>query len=170
MLRKQTVSGTARWGIAILAFLCAGSPSQGATISTTFTVTATVLASCSVSAADLDFGIYAPGSGSDTTASSTIDVTCSNGATYTIKLDGGSVANDMTAREMSDGSSHTLSYGLYTDASCTTIWGDGTGSTATVGGTGNGSPQSVTVYGKVPAGQYATPATYTDHISVTVTY
>jgi spore coat protein U-like protein len=157
-------------GTAILLPLCLGLPAQGATISTTFTVKATVLASCQVTAADLDFGNYAAGTGSDTTANSTINVTCTNGTSYTIALDGGSVAHDVSARQMSDGNSHTLSYGLYTTAAFTTAWGDGSGSTATVSGTGDGTAQPSTVFGQLPAGQYVPAGPYTDQITVTVTY
>jgi spore coat protein U-like protein len=145
-------------------------PAAAAQTTTTFTVTATVLASCQVAASDLDFGNYAPTSGADTTADTAIDVTCTNGTHYTIALDGGSVAQDVTARAMSDGNSHSLSYGLYTSAGFTTAWGDGTGSTITVSGTGDGTAQSTTVFGRLPAGQYVPAATYTDHITVTVTY
>ncbi|HEY8949747.1 MAG TPA: spore coat U domain-containing protein [Rhizomicrobium sp.] len=157
-------------GAAILVLFCLALPARGATISTTFTVKATVLASCQVTAADLDFGNYAPGTGSDTTADSNIDVTCTNGTHYTVALDGGSTAHDVAAREMNDGNSHTLSYGLYTTAGFTTAWGDGSGSTTTVSGTGDGTAQSSTVFGQLPAGQYVPAGPYTDLITVTVTY
>jgi spore coat protein U-like protein len=145
-------------------------PAQAAQTTTTFTVRATVLASCQVTASDLDFGNYAATSGTDTTADTTINVTCTNGTHYTIALDGGSVAQDVTARAMSDGNSHSLSYGLYTSAAFTTAWGDGTSSTATVSGTGDGTAQPTTVFGRLPAGQYVPAAPYSDHITVTVTY
>jgi len=157
-------------GAAILILFCLALPARGATISTTFAVKATVLASCQVTASDLDFGNYAAGSGSDTTADSNIDVTCTNGTTYTVALDGGSVAHDVSARQMSDGNSHTLFYALYTTAGFTTAWGDGSGATTTVSGTGNGSAQSSTVFGQLPAGQYVPSGAYTDHVTVTVTY
>ncbi|MGN6516798.1 MAG: Csu type fimbrial protein [Rhizomicrobium sp.] len=155
-------------GSLALAHLCAAAPARGATVSTNFAVKATVLASCTVTAADLDFGVYAPGGG-DATATTTIDVTCSNGTPYTIALDGGS-AHAVAARAMSDGATHSLAYGLYTDAGFATIWGDGTASSATTSGTGDGTAQPCTVFGKIPAGQYVVPATYTDEISVTVSY
>ena len=63
-----------------------------------------------------------------------------------------------------------LNYGLYADASFTTVWGDGGGATATVSGTGNGAAQPTTVYGRIPAGQYVPATTYTDQITVEVTY
>ena len=157
-------------GVAFLVLLCLALPAQGASISTTFAVKATVLASCQVTASDLDFGNYAPTSGSATTADTTVVVTCTNGTQYTVALDGGSVAHDVGARQMSDGNSHTLAYGLYTTAGFTTAWGDGTGATTTVSGTGDGSAQPATVFGQLPTGQYVPAAPYADQITVTVTY
>jgi spore coat protein U-like protein len=154
----------------VFLWFCPAIPSGASQITTTFQVKATVLASCQVSAADLDFGNYAPTSGADSSADTTIDVTCTNGTNYTVALDGGSVMHDVSARAMSDGGSHNLSYGLYTSASFTTAWGDGTASTATVSGTGNGASQALTVYGRLPASQYVPAASYADQITVTVTY
>jgi spore coat protein U-like protein len=169
LLRRINVRAF-RLAAALLALACLIRPAHAAQITTTFTVTATVLASCQVTASDLDFGNYAATSASDTAADTTVDVTCTNGTNYTIALDGGSVAHDVAARAMSDGNSHTLSYGLYTTAGFTTAWGDGTASTSTVSGTGDGTAQPTTVFGRLPAGQYVPAATYNDHITVTVTY
>lgn len=47
-------------------------------------------------------------------------------------------------------------------------WGNTAGTM--VGGTGNGSAQTLTVYGEVPAGQAVTPGAYVDTITATITY
>jgi len=39
-----------------------------------------------------------------------------------------------------------------------------------VSATGNGATQPTTVYGRIPAGQYVPATTYTDQITVEVTY
>lgn len=153
---------------AILAILAA--PCRAGSASAQFNVTATVLDNCAVSAGDLAFGTYSASSGTATTASSAIQVTCTTSLAYTIGLDGGTTAGDVTARAMSDGASHTLGYGLYTSSGYSTIWGDGTGGTATVAGTGNGAAQSVTVYGRIPAAQFVTAGNYSDLVTVTVNY
>jgi len=135
-----------------------------------FNVTATVLANCAVSATDLVFGNYSANSGAALPATSTLSVTCTTGTTYTVALDGGTTAANVSARTMTDGASHHLPYGLYTTNAYTSIWGDGTASTVTQAGTGNGSAQSFTVYGRIPASQFVTAGNYTDRITVTVTY
>jgi spore coat protein U-like protein len=141
-----------------------------ASVQAQFNVTATVLNSCAVSASDLAFGSYTAGSGSPLTASTTVQVTCTASLPYTVALDGGTNTASVTARAMTDGASHNLSYGLYTSNAYTAVWGDGTGGTSTVGGSGNGSAQSLTVYGRIPAAQFVVAGSYSDRITVTVSY
>lgn len=141
-----------------------------ATAQTTFSVTATVLASCSVSAGTLAFGNYTPTSGSPADATSTVDITCTNGTPYTVALDGGSTESNVAARAMSDTNAHTLSYEIYTDSARATVWGDGTGSTVAQSGTGSGVAQPLTAYGRVPASQFVTAGNYSDTVTVTVSY
>ena len=62
---------------------------------------------------------------------------------------------------------NTLSYVITQDAGRVTNWGLATG---TVAGTGNGSAQTLVVYGRIAAGQYVTPGAYSDTITATVTY
>lgn len=138
-------------------------------VTTNFDVTATVLDDCSVTATDLAFGNYSASTGAPVDATSTIQVTCTPGSAYTVLLDGGTTAADVTARAMTDGT-HNLLYGLYTTSGRTTVWGDGTGGTATQSGSGNGSAQSLTVYGRIPAGQFVAGGSYRDTIGVTVNF
>jgi spore coat protein U-like protein len=70
---------------------------------------------------------------------------------------------------------NTLQYNLYTTAALTTVFGDGTGATGTDAGTGTGMANALqyTVYGQLPdnaANQASIPGTYTDTVTVTVTY
>jgi spore coat protein U-like protein len=148
----------------------AGAPAQASTATAQFNVTATVLANCAVSATDLIFGNYAASSATALAATSTLSVTCTNGQAYTVALDGGTNAGNVAARAMTDGATHNLSYGLYTSGGYTSVWGDGTAGTVTVAGTGNGSAQSLTVYGRVATSQFVTAGNYADRITVTVSY
>jgi spore coat protein U domain-containing protein, fimbrial subunit CupE1/2/3/6 len=136
--------------------------------SAAFTVSATNATICSVSAAPLNF----PQTGvlqSAVTATTTVTLTCTNSAPYTVALDGGlSGATDPTQRKMTL-SSAQITYGLYQDAARTQPWGDSAG-TNTVAGTGSGLTQSLTVYGRVPAQNTPAPGTYSDTVVVTVTY
>jgi spore coat protein U-like protein len=157
---------------AVLGFLALGLTStavQAQTIATTnFTVTATVLASCTVSATPLPFGNYTPSAAS--TNSSTISVTCTNGKTYTVGLNQGLATNGTTTvRQMGiTQPAGGLNYGLYQNSTLATNWGNAAGSWES--GTGNGTVQQLTVYGQIPAAQYVTAGSYTDTITATVTY
>lgn len=140
-----------------------------ATSTTTFQVTATVASSCSVSAGALAFGTYDPLSLVDKDATSTINVTCNLLSPYTLKLNGGSVNANISARQMDDGSSNRLGYQLYTTTLRTTVWGDGTtGSTVTGVGTGLSVPH--TVFGRASASQNVPNGSYADTITVSLDF
>jgi len=144
------------------------------TFTTSFNVTATVSAACSVTASTLAFGTYNPTLASTLNASTTLNVTCTNGSAYNVGLDpgagiGATVANRLMTR--TSGGSDTIAYGLYSNSGLTTVWGN-TISSNTVTGTGNGSSQPITIYGSIFASNATSipPAGYSDSVNVTVTY
>lgn len=154
---------------AALGLLAFSTAAQAATDSDTFQVTATVVASCAVDAADLAFGAYDPVSSSPLDAATTVDVHCTNGTSYVVALDAGvGVGATIGARRMTNGG-QTLVYALYQNAGRTTLWGETSG-VDTVAGTGSGAVQALTVYARAPAQQTATAGSYADTITVTVTY
>ncbi len=142
---------------------------HAATDTTQFQVTATVVASCDVSANALAFGAYDPVAATPDDAATTISVTCTNGAGYEIGLDEGLGAGAaIAARRMQNGA-EILQYGLFTDALRTQIWGETIG-VDTVAAQGIGAVQVFTIYGRIPAQQSAPAGAYSDTILVTVTY
>jgi spore coat protein U-like protein len=142
-------------------------PASASTATTTFSVTATVQSTCLISASNLAFGTY---SGSLINMTTTLSVTCTNSTTYNVGLSAGTASGaTVTTRAMTGPGGATLSYAMYQDSGHTTNWGDTVG-TDTKSGTGNGSAQTLTVYGQLAAGQYPTPGSYTDTITATVTY
>ena len=144
-------------------------PSSATTTTTTFTATITLAATCLInSASALNFG-SAGVLTANVDQTSTIAVQCTNTTPYNIGLDAGTGTGATVAvRKLSTGSA-TVNYTLYSDSGRTTIWGN-TVSTDTVAATGNGASQSYTVYGRVPAQTTPAPGTYTDTVTVTVTY
>ncbi len=137
------------------------------TATTQFSVTATIVKDCTVSATNLAFGNY---TGALNTSTSTISATCTSGTAYTVGLSAGlATGATVTNRSMTGPGSALLHYGLYSNSGHTTNWGN-TLATNWVSRTGNGAAQPITVYGQVPAGQYVTPGSYTDTITVSVTY
>jgi spore coat protein U-like protein len=139
-----------------------------ASITTTFNVTLTVTASCTVSATDLPFGSTGT-IAADIDNTSSVTVMCTNTTPYNVGLDAGTGSGATVAvRKMTAGGA-TVNYSLYQNAARTTVWGNTIG-TDTVTGTGSGSAQVVTVYGRVPAQTTPAPGSYTDIITTTVTY
>ena len=132
----------------------------------TFMVTATVAAACTVSATNLNFGTYM--SSADDYATSTITVTCTNTTPYTVGIDYG-VTNQPQNRYMTSAGGAALQYLLFQDAAHTVAWGVPFYNTA-YSGTGTGAAQALTVYGDLYAGQYGTPGSYTDTLTVYVNY
>jgi len=154
-----------------LSVLAMAASSNAATVQTPFGVSATVQQVCAVAATNLGFGAYDASSGSPNNTSSTITVTCTPSSTYSIALNAGTTSGGTEAVHlMTDGSSHTLTYNLFTDSNHTTKWGDGTLSTTVVSGTADGTHQPYTLYGQVGIGQYVPSGSYTDTVTATVTY
>jgi len=141
------------------------------TATSSLSVSATVTGNCTVSTSAVGFGSINPLSGANVDATGGITVTCTNGTPWTAAAGvGGGTGATFASRLMTSGA-NTLTYSLYTNSGRTTIWGDGTGITATVGNTGTGSAQSVTIFGRVPSGQTSVPpGSYADTVTVTVTY
>ncbi len=144
---------------------------SGSSSAFSLTATATVTNDCAVSATTINFGGAVGVLTSPVTNTGTITANCTNTATYTIALDKGtSTSGSIADRRMQAAGGSQVHYELYTTSGYATIWGDGTGGSSTAGGTGAGSSQSYTVYGRIPAQTSPAPGSYSDTITVTVTY
>lgn len=122
-------------------------------------------AACSVSPQGVSFGSYDTLSSTALDGAGNINVTCDLSASFTVSLStGGSGTFD--PRRMAAGTDY-LNYNLYTDAARLLIWGDGT----TAGNVSStGTNVDLPVYGRIPALQNVPANSYTDSITVTVSY
>jgi spore coat protein U-like protein len=146
-----------------------GNPLYAATATSTMTVQMTITATCLVnSASALNFGTQGVLS-TNVDQTSTIQVTCTNTTPYNIGLDAGTGTGATVATRKMTSGANTVNYTLYSNSTRTTVWGNTVG-TDTVAATANGAAQSYTVYGRVPPQAAPAPGTYTDTITVTVTY
>lgn len=139
--------------------------------STTFQVSASVKKNCLISAGNLVFGDWTVET--DTSTTSTITVRCTNSTAYVVNLDAGlNASGDIALRQMTGPGSVNVRYNLYTDADL--IWGNGTTGDNDGGiGAGMGSPQSLTVTGKllVADNQGAIePGAFADTVTATIVY
>jgi spore coat protein U-like protein len=136
---------------------------------------ATILANCHLSTTPLNFG-NASLLTSNVDAAATLIVQCTNTTPYSIGLNSGTNASG-SQRRMLNGASNYISYNLYTDAARSASWNTTisasnctNGGGTCVLGTGTGSNQSVTVYGRVPPQVAPRVGTYSDTVIVTITF
>lgn len=134
-----------------------------------FTVSATVIASCTVSVSNMDFGVIDAVLVAPVDTIATIAVSCTNNAGYTVGLGFGTQPVDFGAsgRRMANGGD-LLAYGLYHDVSRTSGWGLNPGTVST--GSGTGGDQLLTVFGRIFPNQQASVGIYSDTVVVIVTY
>jgi len=127
---------------------------------------------CKFTVSPLNFGTYSTFSGAPLEATGKINVTCSTGLPFTVKLDRGETpGRSFNPREMgAAGRKNSLKFNLYRDSARQEIWGDGTGNTFVVTGIGTGRPVSLTIYGRLPARQNVPANRYFDEINVIVEY
>jgi len=144
---------------------------SAATATTTVTVSASVIDSCTVSSDPLPFGNYNGISGAAVEVSATMSPTCTTGTSYAISLDAGvGVGATVNNRKLTGPLGAELMYAIYTDVVRSTVWGDGSNGTVQTFGLGNGATQPMQMYGRVPAEQNAPVGAYSDTITVTLTY
>jgi spore coat protein U-like protein len=169
-MRRSSASAAALAAMLATAAVPADAGSAGGS----FQVQATVVSACTVSGSLMNFGaaIDPLAASVPLDASSTLTVQCTNTTPYSVALNAGLNAGgaaNFTSRAMKSGS-NTLGYQLYLDAGRSSIWGDGTGTSLPVTGTGSGSNQSLTIYGRVPSLSGVIPGAYTDTVTVTISY
>lgn len=121
-----------------------------------------------MSAGTLDFGTPASLAAS-TDVQTNFAVHCTSATAFNIGLDAGAAPAGTVATRLMTSGAATVGYQLYSNAAYTTNWGNTVGSD-TVPGTGSGGPVVLTVYGRVPPQATPAPGTYSDTVTVTVTY
>lgn len=121
-------------------------------------------ASCQLNSYPVAFGAYDALSTRTHDTSGSVNVTCDTPVPYSISLGPGGGSHSQ--RRMA-GAGADLLYNLYTTRDRLVVWGDGTGGTDSVSGSGT---QNHTVHARMPARQPVPAGSYSDLIVVTVTY
>ena len=163
---------TARIGL-ILGGLVLGmaAPAFAQTATANLGISATVNATCTITTTPVAFATYDPVVTHATTpldATGTVVVTCTKGAGTRIDLGNG--GNFLSGARRMAGGSDFLAYELYQDSGRTTVWGSGAGAGNTIGAAPSKAPRTVTVYGRVPAGQDVSAASYADTVVATINF
>ena len=145
--------------------------------SLTWAVTQTLAFKCDVTATNLNFGNYDTMAPAPCDSTASINVACNmppqhpnSPLTVTISISPGS-SGSFAQRQMQSTSTDNLNYNLYSNASFSTIWGDGGGSSSTqVGFVTSTTPWDATLYGRIPALQNIRAGSYSDTITVTIDF
>ncbi len=128
-------------------------------------------ADCLVSATSINFGNYDVFSPTPLDSTGTISVTCTTNRNYQVEITIGPSPNSgsFDPRQMNlVTGTDLLNYNLYTDATYTTIWGDGTGGTGIVTIRVRNTTRDTTVYGRIPPGQDVSVGSYSEMLTVTI--
>jgi spore coat protein U-like protein len=135
---------------------------------------------CTASASGIAFGIYNPLSPVADTSTGTVNVTCvghgtgSANVTVNVTLSAG-LSGSYATRKMFSGV-NTLNYNIFWSTAYNQIIGDGSGGSFAgsagpfVVPAGGSNLATGTFYGRIPASQDVAPGSYSDVITVTVTY
>ena len=136
-------------------------------------VTAIVQNTCAASADPIAFATYIAGGG-PVTGSANITVKCSSALAFKVALGPGATPGGSISQRLLSNGSQSLQYNLYTASDLRSIWGDGTtGVTLSRTASSDGLATSLTVFAEVPdsgMNRLAMPGTYSDLVTVTITY
>jgi len=151
------------------------------TATATLAVSATVTQNCTISTSPMAFGAYDPVLGSNVTASGTVVVACTKGATSTYVGLGNGV-NFATTRNMVGAvSTDKLAYTLVQPVSTTpgaacpayganTDWGSTAGTSPVIGISPGKAARTYNVCGQIAAGQDVSVDTYSDTVVATINF
>jgi len=154
-------------------------PAQAVAATGTFDVVSrvTVTSACTYNGTPaLAFGSYDPivaNASVAATATATLSVVCPAQSPYTVTANLGrhsssaasTCATGPCTRAMSNGALF-LSYDIYTTPTYTTVWNTVNG----IGGIGTGAMQAINVYGYIPPAEAAPAGSFTDTVTVTVSF
>lgn len=155
---------------AIAATFALSTTAIAATSTAALDVSVSIQPACAVSTSPVSFANY-PGGSVD--AAGSINVNCVSGTSYSVGIDNGSFhtgANRNVGIEFN--LTDRVPYALYKDAARTTEFGYGANHGGPLSGQlGNGTSQTIPVYGRLLPGSTLPPAgRYTDFVTVIVTY
>ena len=155
--------------LALPALMAAPPRAVAGTATTTLGVSLTLNAGCTVSSTPVAFPAQGVISAAVAQTGSLV-VTCTNTTPYNVGLDPGAGSGATVANRLMTGpAAATVAYGLFQDAGHATNWGQTIG-TDTKTGTGNGTTQTLTVYGNILPQTTPAPGPYADTVNVTVTF
>lgn len=142
-------------------------PASGATASALLQVSVRVVPNCRISVTDLAFGAYDPlveHSVSNLDGTAQVRVICTKNERATILMEERS-----SAKRVLQSGQYNLTYGIFSDAARTKVWGSG-GNAVQLTFEDGSDPHELTVFGRIPAGQVVPAGSYVDSVTATVDF
>lgn len=173
-MRMQPLWKSCRTAL-VAASVCGGilascvQPAAAATATGTLTITVTVISACVVSNGTVAFPNYSPIDSVNVDQTGTFTVTCTKGTPGTLGLGLGANTSG-GARRMANGTGEFLVYELYKEAAHTNVWGNSAPAWVTLANAPSNLPQTQTVYGRIAPGQNVLAGSYSDTVTITLTY
>jgi spore coat protein U-like protein len=152
-------------------FWTIAAPATAAETYSSVTLRAVIAPRCTVTTSNLAFGTVDTRSAANRDSAAQLFVTCTNGTNWSASASVGTGSSaSFSRRRMSSAAGKMLDYNLYTDPARQVSWGDGT-SSGIISARGTGVQQAIPVYGRVFGGQTSVPAgTYSDRITIRISY
>jgi spore coat protein U-like protein len=127
---------------------------------------------CTIETRPLSFGNYDTEANAPVDALAEVIYVCDNQAKkIRVEMDPGT-SNQFTPRYMASGPTARLAYNIYLDRTHTTIWGQGAFGTDVYyeNNPPNGTPRSLTAYGRIPPRQNVEAGDYHDVLTVRILF
>jgi len=129
---------------------------------------------CNVTATSVNFGAYDVFVTAPDDSTGTITILCDkNTSTVRTSISASPNSGGFNPRKMRPATgTYLLNYNLFTNSARTTIWGDGTAGTSTMisNNVRKGTPVTLNVFGRIPAGQDVGVGSYSEILTVTIAY
>lgn len=149
---------------------CLSGGTGGGSVTFPFTSTASVDPNCQITTVNnLQFSAQSGLIDSASDTSTTIGILCTGRTAWNVGLDNGNHVGTSNRRMRQSTADVFVDYDLYRDAARSQVWGNTIGSN-TSAGSGTGNVQSLTIYGRVLAPQSVPAGSYSDTITITLTY
>jgi len=131
-------------------------------------------AACRVTTTGMNFGAYDVFAAVPRDTTGTVTVACDRNppTDVTVSIGPSPASGGFNPRQMRRASgTDRMNYNLFTSASMTTVWGDGSAGTSTVllRKVNKNRPATATIYGRIPPGQNVSVGAYSDAVTVTIT-
>ncbi len=146
-----------------------GTPASAGQATNTLPATVNVASGCALTTRPLTFVAPSATAAVLLDATSDLTVTCTPDTEYAIAIDRGQNSTLLNRRMVSTSTGTHVVYDVFRDPLRLLMWGN-TALTDVNGNSGTGAPQSITIYGRVPAAALIAAGDYRDLLTVALNF